>query len=153
MRQDYDSALHLFPAIEPYDCGYFERDNHELYYEQIGNPDGRVILFLHGGPGAGCSPAHRRLFDPGKFRVIFLDQRGSGRSKPYGSIINNTTQDLISDINHLRQSLNIEKWALFGGSWGSTLALAYAIENPTFVSALILHNGCRGPRCRWFRQR
>ncbi len=93
---------------------------------------------MHGGPGAGCSPAHRRLFDPTKFRVIFIDQRGSGRSKPYGSTVNNTTQDLISDINYLRKSLEIEKWALFGGSWGSTLALAYAIDSSAFVSALIL---------------
>ena len=138
MRQDYDSAIHLFPAIEPFDSGFFERDNHQIYFEQTGNPAGKAILFLHGGPGAGCSPAHRRLFDPKKFRVIFIDQRGSGRSKPYGSTVNNTTQDLISDINYLRQSLEIEKWALFGGSWGSTLALAYAIDSPTFVSALIL---------------
>ena len=138
MRQDYDSAVHLFPAIEPFDSGYFNQGGHEIYYEQIGNPNGRAILFLHGGPGAGCSPAHRRLFDPAKFRVIFIDQRGSGRSKPYGSTNKNTTQDLISDINYLRQALKIEKWILFGGSWGSTLALAYAIENPAFVSSLIL---------------
>jgi len=138
MRQDYDSSIHLFPVIEPFDNGYFEQDIHKIYYEQVGNPEGKVILFLHGGPGAGCSSAHRRLFDPEKFRVIFFDQRGSGRSKPYASIEKNTTQHLISDINYLREKLKIEKWILFGGSWGSTLALAYAIENPVFVSALIL---------------
>ena len=138
MRQEYDSSVHLFPAIEPFDCGYFEQDGHKIYYEQVGNPDGKVILFLHGGPGAGCSPAHRRLFDPQKFRAILFDQRGSGRSKPNASITKNTTQFLISDINYLREKLKIKKWALFGGSWGSTLALAYAIENPVFVSALIL---------------
>ena len=138
MRQEYDSSIHLFPAIEPYDYGYFERDGHQIYYEQVGNPYGKEILFLHGGPGAGCSPAHRRLFDPEKFRAILFDQRGSGRSKPYAYTKRNTTQYLISDINYLREKLKIKKWALFGGSWGSTLALAYAIENPAFVSALIL---------------
>ena len=138
MRQDYDSFIHLFPEILPFDSGYFEQDNHQIYYEQIGNPDGHALLFLHGGPGAGCSPAHRRLFDPAKFRVIFIDQRGSGRSTPYGSTINNTTQHLISDINFLRVKLKINKWTLFGGSWGSTLALAYAIANPAYVTALIL---------------
>ena len=152
MRQDYDSAIHLFPATEPYNCGYFSQDNHKIYYEQIGNPEGKPILFLHGGPGAGCSPAHRRLFDPAKFRVIFIDQRGSGRSKPYGSTTNNTTPDLISDINYLRQELKIDKWALFGGSWGSTLALAYAIENPASVSALILRGVFLGtdPEIKWY---
>ncbi len=138
MRQEYDSSIHLFPDIEPFDCGYFEQDGHEIYYEQVGNPHGKPILFLHGGPGAGCSPAHRRLFDPEKFRAILFDQRGSGRSKPIASIKNNTTKNLISDINYLREKLKIKKWTLFGGSWGSTLALVYAIENPAYVSALIL---------------
>lgn len=152
MRQEYDSTIHLFPAIEPFDSGYFDQDGHQIYYEQVGNPDGKAILFLHGGPGAGCSPAHRRLFDPQKFRAILFDQRGSGRSKPHASTTKNTTQYLISDINYLREKLRIEKWTLFGGSWGSTLALAYAIENSAFVSALILRGVFLGtdPEINWY---
>merc|ERR1711991_799642 len=107
-------------------------DMHKIYYEQTGNPEGKVLLFLHGGPGAGCSSAHRRLFDPEKFRVIFFDQRGSGRSKPYASIEKNTTQHLISDINYLREKLKIEKWILFGGSLGKHFGACLRNREPSF---------------------
>ena len=117
----------LFPEIGPFETGYLPLSGrHVMYWEQVGNPRGRPVLFLHGGPGAGAGAVHRRFFDPEFWRVVIFDQRGAGRSRPLGSLEDNTTQDLVSDIETLRRHLGIERWLLFGGSWGSTLALAYA---------------------------
>lgn len=128
-----------FPAIEPYDQGFIATDSgHQIYWEACGNPDGLPALFLHGGPGGGCSGASRRYFDPASFRIVLFDQRGCGRTKPAGSLVSNTTPHLIADIESLRQHLHIEKWLLFGGSWGATLALAYAGQFPGRVSAMVL---------------
>ena len=129
----------LYPAIEPYMTGFLEvTDGHTLYYEQSGNPNGASAIFLHGGPGAGTSPKQRCFFDPAHYRIILFDQRGSGKSLPFASLENNTTQKLVADIELLRLLLGVEKWLVFGGSWGSTLALAYAQEHPSHVSALVL---------------
>lgn len=131
--------LDLFPATTPYSSGFLKVDEtHELYWEQCGNPHGAPILFLHGGPGAGATPTHRRFFDPDHYRIIILDQRGAGRSTPLGSLENNTLDHIIGDIEALRYRLNIDHWALFGGSWGSTVALAYAQQYPEHVSAMVL---------------
>ena len=128
----------LFPAALPFHTGRLCRDNHNLYFEECGKKTGRPILFLHGGPGAGIAPSHRRLFNPDRFRCVLFDQRGSGQSRPFATVETNTTELLISDIEALRQHLGINKFILFGGSWGSTLALAYAIAYPENVESLIL---------------
>jgi proline iminopeptidase len=129
----------LYPAIDPFRTGYLDTgDGHQVYWEICGNPEGKPAVFLHGGPGAGCSPAHRRLFDPQKYRIMLFDQRGCGRSKPHASLENNTTWDLVKDIESLRGIMGVEKWLVFGGSWGSTLALAYAETHPTHVSELVV---------------
>jgi len=131
--------LSLYPKIEPYNWGYMDVGaGHKMYYEECGNPNGRPILFVHGGPGAGCDEESRRYFDPKKWRIILFDQRGSGRSKPFGSIRQNTTQALVSDMTKLLDSLGISKVVLFGGSWGSTLSLVYAIEHPERVAGMVL---------------
>lgn len=131
--------MKLFPPIEPWDSGLLEVDGrHRLYYEQCGSRDQPAILFLHGGPGGGCGEVHRSFFDPGQWRIVLFDQRGSGRSRPYGDITDNTTEHLISDIEKLRTHLGVERWALFGGSWGSTLALAYAQAHPERVLGFVL---------------
>ncbi len=132
--------LDLFAPITPYSSGYLDVDGgaQQLYWEQSGNPDGVPILLLHGGPGAGCAPIHRRFFDPDYYRIILFDQRGSGRSSPHGTLDNNTTAHLISDIEQLRTHLSVEKWHIFGGSWGSTLALSYAAEYAQRCKSLIL---------------
>ena len=128
-----------YPPIEPFHSFYLEvSKNHQLYIEQVGNPQGICILFLHGGPGSGCDENHRRFFDPKKFHVILFDQRGCGKSKPYGSIVDNTTGDLISDIEAIRRHLKIGAWHVFGGSWGSILALAYAQVHQRPILSLIL---------------
>ncbi|MFY9288821.1 MAG: alpha/beta fold hydrolase, partial [Alphaproteobacteria bacterium] len=117
----------LFPPLEPYLKGALKVDNiHTLYWEESGNPAGVPVVFLHGGPGAGATPTHRRFFDPTTYRIIIFDQRGAGRSTPLGETRNNTTQLLVSDIEALRKDRGVERWHVFGGSWGSTLALAYA---------------------------
>jgi len=129
----------LYPAIEPYRTGYLDTgDGHQVYWEMSGNPEGKPAVFLHGGPGAGCSPHHRRLFDPKKYRVLLFDQRGCGRSKPHASLENNTTWDLVKDIEALRKIMGVEKWLVFGGSWGATLALSYSETHPERVSELIV---------------
>ncbi|MEL0141552.1 MAG: prolyl aminopeptidase [Candidatus Puniceispirillaceae bacterium] len=128
----------LFPAALPFHTGRLSRDGHDLYFEECGKQTGRPILFLHGGPGAGIAPSHRRLFNPDRFRCVLFDQRGSGQSRPFAAIETNTTELLIGDIEALRQHLGIDKFILFGGSWGSTLALAYAIAYPEHVESLIL---------------
>ncbi|MCB5174059.1 prolyl aminopeptidase [Microvirga lenta] len=129
----------LYPEIEPYDHGLLDvGDGHRVYWELCGNPDGKPVVFLHGGPGGGCSPTQRRLFDPEKYRILLFDQRGCGRSTPYASLEANTTWHLVADIERLREMLGVEKWMVFGGSWGSTLALAYAETHPERVSELVL---------------
>ncbi len=129
----------LFPEIGPFETGYLPlAGGHVMYWEQVGNPRGQSALFLHGGPGAGAGAVHRRFFDPGYWRTVIFDQRGAGRSRPLGSLAQNTTPDLVEDIERLRRHLGIERWLLFGGSWGSTLALAYAQAHPERVSGCVL---------------
>ena len=129
----------LYPPIEPYATGFLAVDGgHEIYWEMCGNPHGLPALFLHGGPGGGCSANSRRFFDSTRYRIILFDQRGCGRSIPAGLLVSNTTAHLISDIEAIRSALNVEKWLLFGGSWGATLALAYAQQYPQRVSAMVL---------------
>lgn len=133
------SRHRLYPPIEPYNHGILEPDGpHKIYWEECGNPKGIPVVFLHGGPGAGCNPMHRRFFDPQKYRIVLFDQRGCGRSRPIGCIENNTTQSLIEDIERLRTLLGVEAWVAFGGSWGSTLSLAYAQAHPDRCLALVL---------------
>ena len=117
----------LYPRVEPFDHGKLPvGSGHSLYWEQSGNPQGQPVVFLHGGPGAGTTPNHRRFFDPAHYRIILFDQRGAGRSTPYANIVDNTTDHLVSDIETLRELLGIDMWLVFGGSWGATLALVYA---------------------------
>ncbi|MBX3040581.1 MAG: prolyl aminopeptidase [Bdellovibrionaceae bacterium] len=145
----------FFPAIEPRQTLRLKVDDrHELYVEEVGNPQGQPVVFLHGGPGGGISPDHRRYFDPNHYRIILFDQRGSGQSTPIADLTNNTTWDLVSDIEKIREHFNIQKWHVFGGSWGSTLALSYAIKHPERVSALLLRGIflCRPSEIKWFYQ-
>ncbi len=129
----------FYPEIEPYDHGLLDvGDGHRVYWELCGNPQGKPVVFLHGGPGGGCSPAQRRLFDPKKYKILLFDQRGCGRSTPYASLENNTTWHLVADIERLREMIGVDKWMVFGGSWGSTLALAYAETHPERVTELVL---------------
>ncbi len=148
----YDSELGLFSPIKPFNEGFLNRGIHHIYFEETGNPDGIPVMFLHGGPGAGCAPAHRRLFDPHRYRVILMDQRGCGRSEPFASINQNTTQDLIGDIEGLRHHLDIPNFILFGGSWGSTLALAYGAAYPDRCLGFVLRGVFLGTRAEidWF---
>ena len=134
-----DSTPTLYPAIEPYRSGTLAVDDlHTLYWEECGNPEGEPVLFLHGGPGAGLSPKHRRFFEPAHYRIVLFDQRGAGQSTPLGETRNNTTQLIIEDIERLREMLGIERWLVFGGSWGSTLALAYGQAYPAHCSGFVL---------------
>jgi proline iminopeptidase len=145
--------LPLFPPIEPYSTGMLDLDPpHRMYYEQSGNPDGIPAVFLHGGPGAGASAVHRQFFDPAAYRIVVLDQRGAGRSTPLGCLENNTTTHLVADLEKLRAHLAIDKWLVFGGSWGSTLALAYAEHHPERCLALVLRGIflCRASEIDWF---
>jgi len=146
--------LNLYPKIKPYDSGFMDVDEHHVYYEQCGNPDGKPAVFLHGGPGGGGSEEVRRFFNPDIYRIIVFDQRGCGRSKPHGCLENNTTWDLVSDIELLRKKLDINKWLVFGGSWGSTLSLAYAQTHPDSVSELVLRGIflLRKEELQWFYQ-
>ncbi|MEO9944487.1 MAG: prolyl aminopeptidase [Paraglaciecola sp.] len=131
--------MQLFPAISPYKTEMFDvSDGHQLYLEQTGNPDGIPILYLHGGPGAGISAGYRQFFDPDHYRIIGFDQRGCGKSLPFGSLEHNTSQRLVQDVLAIQSHLKIGKWVLFGGSWGSTLALLVAIERPESIIGLIL---------------
>lgn len=134
-----NSVRDLYPAVDPYTSGRLAVDGvHSLYWEECGNPNGIPVIFLHGGPGGGCSATSRRYFDPQRYRVILFDQRGAGRSTPTGELRNNTTAHLIADMETLRKARGIGSWHLFGGSWGSTLALAYAQEFPETCSSLTL---------------
>ena len=126
MANAFIQERELFPPVMPFQSGFLKHNKHEIYFEQCGNRSGQPVLFLHGGPGAGTAPAHRRLFDPKRFHVVLFDQRGCGQSRPYASLDDNSTDILIDDMEEIRQSLDIDKFILFGGSWGSTLALALA---------------------------
>ena len=143
----------LYDAIEPYDSGHIRvSDVHQLYYEQCGNANGKPVVFLHGGPGAGLIPDYRRLFDPQAYRVILFEQRGSGRSTPHASLDDNTTWHLVQDIETIREHFGIEQWLVFGGSWGSTLSLAYAESHPERALGLVLRGIflCRPQEIGWF---
>lgn len=144
----------LFPPIEPYETNFISVDGHEIYFEQCGNPEGKPAVFLHGGPGGGGSTSVRRFFDPDIYRIIVFDQRGCGRSKPHACLEKNTTWDLVSDIELIRERLQIKQWLVFGGSWGSTLALAYAQSHPDAVSEMILRGifMLRKMELDWFYQ-
>ncbi|HEX3061534.1 MAG TPA: prolyl aminopeptidase, partial [Usitatibacter sp.] len=145
--------LPLFPPIEPYANGMLDLDApHRMYYEQSGNPRGVPVVFLHGGPGAGSSAVHRQFFDPAFYRIVVLDQRGAGRSTPLGCLEDNTTPKLVSDLERLREHLGIAKWLVFGGSWGSTLALAYAEHHAERCLGLVLRGIflCRPSEIDWF---
>ncbi len=145
----------LYPEIFPYKEHHIEVDSgHSLYVEESGNAEGIPVLFIHGGPGSGTSGAQRRFFNPEKYRIILFDQRGCGRSTPHASLENNTTQNLISDIENIRLLLEVDQWLLFGGSWGSTLSLLYAQQYPEHVSGMILRGIflCRPKDLHWFYQ-
>jgi proline iminopeptidase len=145
----------LYPDIEAHRTGRLKVSPvHELYYEESGNPNGKPVVFLHGGPGGGTEAKHRRYFDPAVYRIVLFDQRGCGRSTPFASLEDNTTWHLVSDIEMLRTHLGIEKWQVFGGSWGSTLALAYAETHPQRVSELVLRGIflLRREEIQWFYQ-
>ena len=145
----------LYPAIEPSHQGHLAvGDGHEIYWEECGNPAGKPVVFLHGGPGAGCDSRARRFFDPARYRILLFDQRGCGKSRPHASLEHNTTWDLVADIERLRTHFRVERWQVFGGSWGSTLALAYAETHPERVSELVLRGifMLRKAELDWFYQ-
>nr|MDP9127753.1 prolyl aminopeptidase [Pseudomonadota bacterium] len=147
------AARDLFPPLEPFARGMLAVDEiHTLYWEECGNPDGLPVVFLHGGPGAGCTPTHRRFFDPAAWRILLFDQRGAGRSEPLAETRRNTTALLIEDIETLRRHRLIDRWHVFGGSWGSTLAIAYAETHPQHCLGLILRGICLMQRreVAWF---
>src|SRR6478672_8472173 len=157
MPQDKHSShselLPLFPPVEPFATGTLALDApHRMYFEQSGDPRGVPVVFLHGGPGAGSSAVHRQFFDPAFYRIVVFDQRGAGRSTPLGCLEDNTTQRLIEDLERLRKHLGIERWLVFGGSWGSTLALAYAEHHPERCLGLVLRGIflCRPSEIDWF---
>ena len=145
----------LYPSIEPFDSGFLQvSDVHRIYYEQVGNPKGKKALFLHGGPGGGLDADYRRYFDPERYHIVLFDQRGSGQSTPHADLRDNTTWDLVADAEKLREKLGIDKWLVFGGSWGSTLALAYAQTHPERVTELVLRGifMLRRKELLWFYQ-
>ena len=146
----------FYPEIEPHRTGRLRvSDLHEIYWEESGNPRGKPVVFVHGGPGGGTEPKQRRFFDPSAYRIVLFDQRGSGKSTPYASLVDNTTQHLVADMEQLRAHLDIDRWQVFGGSWGSTLALAYAEAHPDRVSELVLRGIflLRKAEIDWFYQR
>jgi len=145
----------LYPPVAPYNSGFLQvSEIHELYFEECGNPEGKPVVFLHGGPGAGSNAAVRRFFDPARYRIVIFDQRGSGRSLPHACLEENTTWHLVADIERLREHLGISRWQVFGGSWGSTLALAYAQTHPETVTELVLRGifMLRLQELQWFYQ-
>ncbi|MDP1930560.1 MAG: prolyl aminopeptidase [Gammaproteobacteria bacterium] len=147
--------LILYPEIKPYATHRLKvSDLHELYLEEVGNPDGIPVAFVHGGPGAGSEASSRRFFDPDIYRIVVFDQRGAGRSTPHAELEDNTTQTLVADMEAIRHFLSIDKWVLFGGSWGSTLSLVYAQTHPEYVMGLILRGIflCRDEDLQWFYQ-
>ncbi len=150
-----DALRTIYPEIEPYRTGRLAvGGGHELYFEESGNPHGKPVVFLHGGPGGGTEAKHRRFFDPAAYRIVLFDQRGCGKSTPYASLEHNTTWDLVEDIERIRATLDIDRWLVFGGSWGSTLALAYAETHPVRVTELVLRGIflLRRQEIRWFSQ-
>jgi proline iminopeptidase len=150
------SEAHLYPPIEPNRTGRLKVSAlHEIYWEESGNPHGRPVVFLHGGPGGGSDAKQRRFFDPAAYRIVLFDQRGCGRSTPHASLEENTTWDLVADIERLREHLGVDRWSVFGGSWGSTLALAYAQTHPARVLSLVLRGIflLRKQEIDWFYQR
>jgi proline iminopeptidase len=153
--QSTNNLRDYYPTIEPFNKGFLKvSEIHNIYYEEVGNPKGKPVVFLHGGPGGGVSPDHRRYFDPAVYRIVLFDQRGAGQSTPCAELRENTTWDLVSDTEKIRELLKIDKWIVFGGSWGSTLALAYAITHPEKVKGLILRGIflCRPSEIIWFYQ-
>ncbi|APZ43630.1 prolyl aminopeptidase [Acidihalobacter ferrooxydans] len=149
------NRLELYPEILPFRTQMLPVDaRHSLYVEECGSTGGVPVVFLHGGPGAGCAPWHRRFFDPQRYHIVLFDQRGSGRSQPHADLTDNTTQDLVADIERVREALGIERWVVFGGSWGSTLGLAYAEAHPERVLGLVLRGIflCRPRDVAWFYQ-
>ena len=144
----------LYPHLEPFEVSFLEIDDHKIYYEESGNPNGKPAIFVHGGPGGGGSTEVRRFFNPELYKIIVFDQRGCGRSKPHASLKDNTTWHLVSDMERIRKKLGIEQWLVFGGSWGSTLSLAYAQAHPTRVSELVLRGifMLRKKELDWFYQ-
>ena len=145
----------LYPELEPFDHGHLAVDgHHEVYYEQCGNPDGKPVVFVHGGPGGGAGEDYRRFFDPACYRIVLFDQRGCKRSKPYASLQDNTTWDLVDDIEKIREHLGVGSWQVFGGSWGSTLSLSYAQRHPDRVTELVLRGifMLRRKELLWFYQ-
>ncbi len=145
----------LYPPIAPYETGKLDvGDGHVVHYERVGTPGAKPAVFLHGGPGGGISPAHRQLFDPARYDVLLFDQRGCGRSTPHAGLESNTTWHLVDDIERLREVAGVERWLVFGGSWGSTLALAYAQKHPERVSALVLRGiyTVTQAELRWYYQ-
>ncbi len=144
----------LYPHLEPFEVNFLEIDDHKIYYEESGNPNGKPAIFVHGGPGGGGSTEVRRFFNPELYKIIVFDQRGCGRSKPHASLKDNTTWHLVSDMERIRKKLGIEQWLVFGGSWGSTLSLAYAQAHPTRVSELVLRGifMLRKKELDWFYQ-
>ena len=145
----------LYPEIEPHDHGMLKvSGGHQVYYEVSGNPAGKPVVFVHGGPGGGSRPVYRRLFDPGAWRIVLFDQRGCGRSTPHAALDDNTTWDLVADMERLRAHLGVERWMVFGGSWGSTLGLAYAESHPERVGELVLRGifMLRPKELLWFYQ-
>jgi proline iminopeptidase len=149
------SSRGLYPPVAPYNSGFLPVSAlHELYFEECGNPGGKPVVFLHGGPGAGSNAAVRRFFDPARYRIVIFDQRGCGRSRPHASLEDNTTWHLVADIEKLRLHLGIDRWQVFGGSWGSTLALAYAESHPEVISELVLRGifMLRAQELHWFYQ-
>jgi len=144
-----------YPPIEPYRTHRLKVSAlHEIYVEECGNPNGRAVVFIHGGPGGGCEPWHRQFFDPKRYRIVLFDQRGCGRSTPYAELRENTTWDLVADMEQIRRTLGIEQWVVFGGSWGSTLGLAYAESHPGHTRALVLRGIflLRPEEIHWFYQ-
>ncbi len=155
MAEDQHQAVGdvLYPPREPYRHGFLEVGaGHSVYFEESGNPGGFPVLFIHGGPGSQSRPVHRRFFDPAFYRIVLFDQRGCGQSSPQGSLADNSTAHLVADMDQLRRHLNIERWVLFGGSWGSTLSIAYALTHPQHAAGMILRGVFLGsrPEVNWF---
>lgn len=147
--------LSKYPPLDCYNAGKLDvGDGHQIYYEESGNPKGKAVIYIHGGPGSGASPDSRQFWDPEHYRIVLFDQRGCGQSSPHACLENNTTWDLVSDIEKIREHLNIEKWQVFGGSWGSTLSLSYAVSHPTRVIDMILRGIflLRKKEINWFYQ-
>lgn len=153
--RETNNPTYLYPPIEPYNTGKLKVSAiHEIYYEESGNPKGKPVLYLHGGPGAGSDGNQRRFFNPDKYRIVLMDQRGCGKSTPHACLDDNTTWHLVADLEALRQHLKIDRWQVFGGSWGSTLALAYAQSHPEQVTELVLRGIflVRPQELSWFYQ-